>query len=30
LPPRGTKQQNIQRATAFMTAMSQLSGQFRG
>lgn len=30
LPPRGTKQQNIQRATAFMTSMSQLSGQFRG
>jgi hypothetical protein len=29
LPPRGTKQQNIQRATAFMTAMSQVSGQYR-
>lgn len=30
LPPRGTKQQNIARATQFMNQMAALSGQFRG
>jgi hypothetical protein len=30
LPPRGTTQQNIQRATQFATQMAQLRGQFRG
>ena len=30
LPPRGTKQQNIARATAFMNQMAALAGQYRG
>lgn len=30
LPPRGTTQQNIQRATQLATQMAQLRGQFRG